>query len=151
VAPSTPEFLNFRIQVGRARTLLEGRHEPIFGATQIQDLQKFYGHALNHFKCRQESCTCFSQGFTCVREHQGHEILHDRNFRCSEITCLSVEIGFATNTELQSHLRSQHSQKILFHETEVDCMFNHGYDDIFIVEACGQGQLRTRRCCTIAA
>jgi len=133
------EFPNFRIQVGRARTLLEGQHEPVF-----QDLEKFYGHAFNHFKCRQESCAFFTQGFASARDRQKHEALHDRSFRCTEPTCPSAEIGFATNAELQSHLRSQHPQYILFHDTEVDCTFNNGYDDsdhTFIVEASGQGQL----------
>jgi len=143
-APSTFEFLNFRVQVRRARALLEGQHEPVFSAAQVHDLQKFYGHAFNHFKCRQESCSFFTQGFASVRERQKHEELHDRSFRCTETTCPSAEIGFATNAELQSHLRSQHPQYISFHETEVGCTFNNGYDDsdhTFIVEAAGQGQL----------
>ena len=59
-APSTFEFLNFRVRVGRARAILEGQHEPVFSTAQVHDLQKFYGHAFNHFKCRQESCACFS-------------------------------------------------------------------------------------------
>jgi len=138
-APAPFEFLNFRIQVGRARAVLEGRHEPVFTTAQVQDLQKFYGHAFNHFKCRQESCAWFSQGFASVREVQKHEGLHDRSFRCPERTCPSAEIGFAMNAELQSHLTSQHPQKIVFHATEVS--FNPDYDDTFIVEASGQGQL----------
>jgi len=143
-APSPFEFLNFRIQVGRARAILEGQHEPVYTTAQVQDLQKFYGHAFNHFKCRQESCAFFTQGFASARERQKHEELHDRSFRCTETTCPSAEIGFATNAELQSHLRSQHPKYILFHETEVDCTFNHDHDDsdhTFIVEASGQGQL----------
>ena len=67
-APSPFQFLNFRIQVGRARALLEGRDEPGFTTTQVQDLKRFYGYAFNHFKCRQESCARFSQGFACARE-----------------------------------------------------------------------------------
>ena len=102
-SPSPFEFLNFRIPVGRARALLEGQHEPAFSATQVQVLQQFYGHAFNHFKCRQESCFHFSWGFACVRDRQKHEGLHDRSFRCSEITCPSTDIGFATNAELKSH------------------------------------------------
>jgi len=147
-APSLFEFLNFRIPVGRARALLEGQHEPVCSTTQVQDLQKFYGHAFNEFKCRQESCEDFSRGFACARERQKHEGRHDRSFRCSETTCPSADIGFATNTELKSHLISQHPQNVLFHETEVDCMVNctfndeYGdYDDTSIVEAAGQGLL----------
>jgi len=143
-AHSPFDFLNFRIQVGRARTLLEGQYEPVFSMAQVQDLQKFYGHAFNHFKCRQESCEFFTQGFACVRERQKHEGLHDRSFRCTETTCPSAEIGFATNAELQSHLRSQHPQYIVFRENELDCTFNHGHDDYdhtFIVEASGEGHL----------
>ena len=73
VALSPFEFLNFRIPVGRARAFLEGQHEPDFSATEVQALQKFYGHAFNHFNCQQESCSYFSQGFTRVRERQKYE------------------------------------------------------------------------------
>jgi len=143
-APSPFQFVNFRIQVGRARTLLEGQQESIFSTAQAQDLQKFYGHGFNHFKCQHENCACFSQGFASVRERQRHEGLHDRSFRCTETTCPFAEIGFATNAEFQSHLRSQHPENISFHETEVARTFNNDYDDYyhtFIVEASGQGQL----------
>ncbi|RYN55439.1 hypothetical protein AA0118_g8672 [Alternaria tenuissima] len=69
-------------------------------------LKDMYGS--NLFKCPRFSCRYFTDGFTTLEERERHFQRHVLPARCTDEHCRGSQIGFATQAQLERHLRENH-------------------------------------------
>jgi uncharacterized C2H2 Zn-finger protein len=69
-------------------------------------LESKYGR--NLFKCPRFSCKYFTDGFSTPEEREKHVERHERPARCTDEHCRGSQIGFATQTQLDRHLKENH-------------------------------------------
>jgi hypothetical protein len=62
------------------------------------------------YKCPKPWCGFFSTGFATREERKDHVNEHDRPFRCLTEGCYHVDIGFSTESGLNQHVQSHHTQ-----------------------------------------
>lgn len=70
------------------------------------DLKLKYGTHL--FRCPRFSCYYFTEGFSTLHEREKHIERHERPARCTDEHCRGSKIGFATEAQLERHLRENH-------------------------------------------
>ena len=145
-ADSRIPFLNFSTQVRRARIFLECE-QPQLRFSKLHPLEQYYGPRFSLFKCSRENCLHFAEGFQSLAERDKHELKHERPFTCPEAACLQSSIGFPSQRDLQSHIKSQHSENAHLHRQQDDgYTINEAYslDDtsVFIVEAAEGGHFQ---------
>lgn len=134
-------FLNFSTQVRRARIFLESE--------QQYPLEQYYGPKFSLFKCSRENCLHFSEGFQSSTERDEHELKHERPFTCPEVACLKSSIGFPSQRDLQSHIKSQHPENAHIYRQQEDegytinDAYGLGDPSIFIIEAAEEGHFQT--------
>ncbi|CAN9258661.1 unnamed protein product [Alternaria alternata] len=69
-------------------------------------LRNMYGS--NLFKCPRFSCRYFTDGFSTLEEREKHVARHERPARCTDEYCRGSQIGFATQAQLDRHLKENH-------------------------------------------
>jgi hypothetical protein len=69
-------------------------------------LKDMYGS--NLFKCPRFSCRYFTDGFPTLEERERHFQRHVLPARCTDEHCRGSQIGFATQAQLERHLRENH-------------------------------------------
>ncbi|CAN9201287.1 unnamed protein product [Alternaria alternata] len=69
-------------------------------------LRDMYGS--NLFKCPRLSCMYFTNGFSTMEEREKHFERHERPARCTDEHCRGSQIGFATQAQLDRHLKENH-------------------------------------------
>lgn len=69
-------------------------------------LRNMYGS--NLFKCPRFSCRYFTDGFSTLEEREKHVERHERPARCTDEHCRGSQIGFATQAQLDRHLKENH-------------------------------------------
>lgn len=62
----------------------------------------------NLFKCPRFSCNYFTEGFSSPEERDKHVERHERPARCTDEHCRGSQIGFATQAQLDRHLKENH-------------------------------------------
>ncbi|KAH8708495.1 hypothetical protein GQ44DRAFT_627937 [Phaeosphaeriaceae sp. PMI808] len=72
-----------------------------------EDLRLKYGTHL--FRCPRFSCMYFTDGFSTPDERKTHIARHERPARCTDEHCRGSRIGFATEIQLERHLKETHS------------------------------------------
>ena len=73
-----------------------------------RDLSTFYGG--KRFKCPKITCFYFHEGFKDAKSRDAHINRHDRPFNCTSPDCSVAEFGFASNKDLEKHMRSFHPE-----------------------------------------
>lgn len=63
------------------------------------------------FRCPRFSCNYFTEGFSTPEEREKHVGRHERPARCTDEHCRGSKIGFATDAQLERHLKETHSDK----------------------------------------
>ncbi|KPM46103.1 hypothetical protein AK830_g426 [Neonectria ditissima] len=69
-------------------------------------LKEFYGEKF--FKCKRITCGYFYEGFSDEKAAKQHSNRHDRPYPCTVVNCSLVPFGFASNKDLDKHLRTYH-------------------------------------------
>lgn len=98
--------LDFGDVVLSVRRCLEAMAHGNRSQTTLADLELKYGTHL--FKCPRISCRSFTEGFALLSEREMHNERHERPARCTDEHCRGSKIGFATNAQLEKHLRENH-------------------------------------------
>jgi hypothetical protein len=75
----------------------------------IEDMEIKYG--TNLFRCPRFSCKHFTEGFLTADEREKHVERHERPARCTDEHCRGSKIGFATQAQLEQHLKETHSDQ----------------------------------------
>jgi hypothetical protein len=92
----------------RNRKLLEdlpSLNLPSYSA-ENKNLSTFYGD--KRFKCPKITCFYFHEGFKDAKSRDQHINRHDRPFNCIFPDCSIAEFGFASNKDLEKHMRFFH-------------------------------------------
>ncbi|CAG8955427.1 hypothetical protein HYFRA_00010292 [Hymenoscyphus fraxineus] len=93
--------------LARNRRIIEGFLPPKMQPAGATDqLTEFYGE--NRFKCPKVACYYFHEGFKDAKTRDGHLKRHDRPFICTFPDCSITEFGFASNKELEKHVKTYH-------------------------------------------
>jgi hypothetical protein len=108
--------LNFASIVLSVRNHLEAVVRHTTDKTIIEDLKIKYG--TNLFRCPRFSCKHFTKGFSTADEREKHVERHERPARCTDEHCRGSKIGFATQAQLERHLKENHPDV-----TELDHVF----------------------------
>ncbi|KAI5800428.1 hypothetical protein DFH27DRAFT_82123 [Peziza echinospora] len=108
-APSNmpPPFINFRQQIGTVRKCLEEAN-PI--ASQVQTMNDYYGLFTPSFKCTNEKCSHYHEGFASATERTKHLKEHERPFLCKQMSCPASTLGFPSERQLELHTVSKHAE-----------------------------------------
>jgi DNA-directed RNA polymerase subunit RPC12/RpoP len=69
-------------------------------------LMRYYGP--KRFKCSFVTCIDFYEGFRDAKTRDKHVNLHKRPWICDVPQCTSVSFGFASNKDLEKHMRDYH-------------------------------------------
>ena len=72
----------------------------------VNDLKIKYG--TNLYRCPRFSCVYFTRGFSTPGERERHVGRHERPARCTDEHCRGSKIGFATQAQLERHLKETH-------------------------------------------
>ncbi|KAK7418920.1 hypothetical protein QQX98_003623 [Neonectria punicea] len=98
-------------QLGEALKKIRGTLEEL--APELENdgvlagsLKDFYGEKL--FKCTRITCGYFYEGFDNQDAAKHHSNRHDRPYPCTIPNCSLVPFGFASNKDLDKHLRTYH-------------------------------------------
>ncbi|KAF3937121.1 hypothetical protein ABW19_dt0203130 [Dactylella cylindrospora] len=75
------------------------------GVSVVQNLSDIYGPP---FRCLDDRCVKFSNGYSSHPEFILHAASHEKFFKCERQACPYHQIGFATRDELKRHARSSH-------------------------------------------
>lgn len=75
-------------------------------SVEKENLTNFYGE--RRFKCPRITCFFFHEGFKDARSRDQHINRHDRPFNCIFPDCSIAEFGFASNNDLEKHMRFFH-------------------------------------------
>ncbi|KAI1769143.1 hypothetical protein GGR53DRAFT_528987 [Hypoxylon sp. FL1150] len=92
--------------VKNIRTALEKVYVDAAQTATAKNMEEMYGQ--NVFKCPRLSCRYFHGGFQTAEQRDQHIDKHDRPYRCIISGCLINTIGFATEKELQKHIKENH-------------------------------------------
>ena len=100
--------LRFRRVVEAVRSCMEAHllDSPDLEASEA--LRDRYG--CNLFKCPGFSCNYFTDGFETWEQRAKHVELHELPARCTDEHCRSSQIGFATQAQLDRHLKRNHPE-----------------------------------------
>lgn len=98
--------LNFAGVVKAVRSCVETHVLQSSDSDADEALRSKYGR--NLFKCPRFSCKYFTDGFSTLEEREKHVERHERPARCTDEHCRGSQIGFATQTQLDRHLKENH-------------------------------------------
>jgi DNA-directed RNA polymerase subunit RPC12/RpoP len=98
--------LNFAGVVKAVRSCIETYVRQNSDLVEAGALRTKYGR--NLFKCPRFSCNYFTDGFSTREEREKHVERHERPARCTDEHCRGSQIGFATQAQLDRHLKENH-------------------------------------------
>ncbi|KAF8417488.1 hypothetical protein EV426DRAFT_540278, partial [Tirmania nivea] len=100
-------YLKLGMQIQNVRTVLEGLHLSLSGSTETKrQLETYYG--IRYFKCQQEDCAYFSDGFSTEQARDQHQKKHHRDFFCPEPSCGMAKISYSSAKTLKAHMERDH-------------------------------------------
>jgi len=81
---------------------MDGKQRAIFSALQ----------GSRRYKYSKSRCHCFAAGFLNLSLREKHVAEHERQYKCSVEGCYARDLGYASESALQAHTRSQHSSRV---------------------------------------
>lgn len=94
--------------VKNIRSTLEKAYTDAAQTATSTRMEEMYGQ--NIFKCPRLSCRYFHGGFQTAEQRDQHIDKHVRPYRCIISGCVLNTIGFATEKELQKHIKDTHDE-----------------------------------------
>ena len=95
---------NLGVVIHRVRTTVEGMYSAATGSAKDK-LETYYG--THCFKCTEEDCAYFSEGFSSRQARGEHQKRHTR-FLCPEPGCYKNTVGCSTEQALKEHMEEDH-------------------------------------------
>ena len=93
------------VVIHRVRTTVEGMYAAATTGLAKDKLETYYG--THCFKCAEEDCAYFSEGFSSRQARDEHLKRHTR-FLCSEPGCYRSTVGCSTEQALKVHMEEDH-------------------------------------------
>ncbi|KAF8441250.1 hypothetical protein BGX38DRAFT_1134072 [Terfezia claveryi] len=104
-------YLKLGMHIQDVHTVLERLFSMPGSAQAKQQLETYYGTRC--FKCRQEDCAYFSDGFSTEQERDQHQEKHNRDFFCPEPGCGMASISYGSAKTLKTHIDRYHQPLVL--------------------------------------
>jgi len=96
---------NLGVVIHRVRTVVENMYAATTGSAKGK-LETYYGS--HCFKCTQEDCAYFSEGFSDRQARDKHQNWHTR-FLCTEAGCYKGIVGCGSEEALKVHMEKDHT------------------------------------------
>jgi len=103
-SPGTLTFTDLGMVIHRVRAAMESMYAAATGSGK-EELEIYYGTRC--FKCAEEDCAYFSEGFASRQSRDEHQKRHTR-FPCSEPECYKGKVGCSSEQALKEHMENDH-------------------------------------------